>query len=165
LVLPFWYRLTGVVPDKGPLNVCVCVCVDAMQDVRRRSHTIYPASTTTAVCTATCTRRRSSRVPRRRSRARRRLRRGASSRPTCPADRRRLITQPCSRLASTTPSSPTSTTSPPRPPATVCPAHTLYIHRRITAVIQLGVVRGSILCDPTQPNPWVNPTHGQLWYS
>ena len=26
LVLPFWYRLTWVVPDKGPLNVCVCVC-------------------------------------------------------------------------------------------------------------------------------------------
>ena len=27
LILPFWYRLTRVVPDKGPLNVCVCVCV------------------------------------------------------------------------------------------------------------------------------------------
>ena len=27
LVLHFWYRLTWVVPDKGPLNVCVCVCV------------------------------------------------------------------------------------------------------------------------------------------
>jgi len=26
-VLPFWYRLTWVVPDKGPLNVCACVCV------------------------------------------------------------------------------------------------------------------------------------------
>jgi len=25
LVLPFWYRLTQVVPDKGPLNRCVCV--------------------------------------------------------------------------------------------------------------------------------------------
>ena len=25
LVLPFWYRLTRVVPDKGTLNVCVCV--------------------------------------------------------------------------------------------------------------------------------------------
>jgi len=24
LVLPFWYRLTRVVPDKGPLNRCVC---------------------------------------------------------------------------------------------------------------------------------------------
>jgi len=23
--LPFWYRLTRVVLDKGPLNVCVCV--------------------------------------------------------------------------------------------------------------------------------------------
>ena len=26
LVLPFWYRLTLVVLDKGPLNVCVCGC-------------------------------------------------------------------------------------------------------------------------------------------
>ena len=26
LVLPFWYRLTQVVSDKGPLNGCVCVC-------------------------------------------------------------------------------------------------------------------------------------------
>jgi len=25
--LPFWYRLTWVVPEKGPLNGCVCVCV------------------------------------------------------------------------------------------------------------------------------------------
>ena len=25
LVLPFWYRLTQVVLDKGPLNACVCV--------------------------------------------------------------------------------------------------------------------------------------------
>jgi len=27
LVLPFWYRLIRVVPDRGPLNGCVCVCV------------------------------------------------------------------------------------------------------------------------------------------
>jgi len=25
--LPFWYRVTWVVPEKGPLNGCVCVCV------------------------------------------------------------------------------------------------------------------------------------------
>jgi len=25
LVFPFWYRMTRVVPDKGPLNGCVCV--------------------------------------------------------------------------------------------------------------------------------------------
>jgi len=25
--LPFWYWLTRVVPENGPLNVCVCVCV------------------------------------------------------------------------------------------------------------------------------------------
>jgi len=24
-VLPFWYRLTRVLPEKGPLNVCMCV--------------------------------------------------------------------------------------------------------------------------------------------
>ena len=29
LGLPFWYRLTRVVPEKGPLNGCVCVCVYA----------------------------------------------------------------------------------------------------------------------------------------
>ena len=27
LVLPFWYQLTLVVPEKGPLNGCVCACV------------------------------------------------------------------------------------------------------------------------------------------
>ena len=27
LFLPFWYRLTRIVLDKGPLNGCVCVCV------------------------------------------------------------------------------------------------------------------------------------------
>ena len=29
LFSPFWYQLTWVVPEKGPLNVCVCesVCV------------------------------------------------------------------------------------------------------------------------------------------
>ena len=32
--LPFWYRLTRVVPDKGPLNVCVCVCVCVRVRVR-----------------------------------------------------------------------------------------------------------------------------------
>jgi len=26
-VLPLWYRLTWVVPEKGPFNGCVCVCV------------------------------------------------------------------------------------------------------------------------------------------
>jgi len=26
-VLPFWYRLTRVVPNRGALNWCVCVCV------------------------------------------------------------------------------------------------------------------------------------------
>jgi len=34
LVLPFWYRLTRVVPDKGPLNGSVCVCVLSIFTVR-----------------------------------------------------------------------------------------------------------------------------------
>ena len=37
LVLPFWYRLTRVVPDGGPLNGCVCVCVCSWSSVRWRS--------------------------------------------------------------------------------------------------------------------------------
>ena len=31
LVWPFWYWLTRVVPDKGPLNGCECVCVFIQQ--------------------------------------------------------------------------------------------------------------------------------------
>jgi len=30
LVLPFWYRLTWVFPEKGPLNGCVCVCAQSV---------------------------------------------------------------------------------------------------------------------------------------
>jgi len=30
LVSPFWYRLIRVVPDRGLLNGCVCVCVYAV---------------------------------------------------------------------------------------------------------------------------------------
>ena len=33
LVLPFWYRLTWVVPEKGPLNVCVCVLSNYCRDM------------------------------------------------------------------------------------------------------------------------------------
>jgi len=29
LTVSFWYQLTWVVPEKGPLNGCVCVCVRA----------------------------------------------------------------------------------------------------------------------------------------
>ena len=29
LVLPSWHQFTRVVPEKGPLNVCVCVCTRA----------------------------------------------------------------------------------------------------------------------------------------
>jgi len=30
--LPFWYWLTQVVPEKGPLNVCVCNCLVCVVD-------------------------------------------------------------------------------------------------------------------------------------
>ena len=33
LVLPFWYRLTRVVPEKGPLNRCVCTPIMWLQTV------------------------------------------------------------------------------------------------------------------------------------
>ena len=39
LVLPFWYRLTPVVPVKGPLNMCVCVCLSVL-----KCHWILPVS-------------------------------------------------------------------------------------------------------------------------
>jgi len=35
LVLPFWYRLTQVVLDKGPLNGCVYILTSAMHVCRR----------------------------------------------------------------------------------------------------------------------------------
>ena len=39
-LVPFWYRLTWVVPDKGPLNVCVCVCpfVDEVSQCKSSGH-------------------------------------------------------------------------------------------------------------------------------
>ena len=46
LVLPFWYRLTLVVPEKGPLNGCVCVIPaqsekiqDILQDIWEKYRT------------------------------------------------------------------------------------------------------------------------------
>ena len=36
--LPFWYRLTRVVPEKRPLNGCVCVCVCLRARVRACVH-------------------------------------------------------------------------------------------------------------------------------
>ena len=44
LVLPFWYRLTRAVPDKGPLNGCVCVCVS-------RPRNLYDNNSSTLVQT------------------------------------------------------------------------------------------------------------------
>ena len=39
LILPFWCRLTWVVPDKGPLNGCVCVCLCSAIYVHRKHGT------------------------------------------------------------------------------------------------------------------------------
>jgi len=36
LVLPFSYWLTRVVPEKVPLNGCVCVCVSLLLDARQK---------------------------------------------------------------------------------------------------------------------------------
>jgi len=33
LILPFRYRLTWVVPEKGPLNGCVCLCIISLPGV------------------------------------------------------------------------------------------------------------------------------------
>jgi len=38
LVLPFWYRLTRVVLDKGPLNECVSVLVS--EETRKRTNEV-----------------------------------------------------------------------------------------------------------------------------
>jgi len=40
LVLLFWYRLTQVVPEKGPLNGCVCVCYEVGVRLRSLCRTI-----------------------------------------------------------------------------------------------------------------------------
>ena len=42
LVLPFWYQLTQVVPEKGPLNGCVCVNNEAIVDVRLSPSLVLP---------------------------------------------------------------------------------------------------------------------------
>ena len=44
LILPFRYRPTQVVPEKGPLNVCVCVCVWHEQYEYRSIFSTYIAS-------------------------------------------------------------------------------------------------------------------------
>ena len=48
LVLPFWYRLTRVVPDKGPLNRCVCVC--------RSAQPMAAGVTLSVLCVSVCLR-------------------------------------------------------------------------------------------------------------
>jgi len=43
LVLPFWYRLTRIVPEKGPLNACVCIIMftDSSYCLWKFSHNNY----------------------------------------------------------------------------------------------------------------------------
>jgi len=50
LVLPFWYRLTRVVPEKGPLNVCVCVCECVCVSV----HLMFPTCPSVCVYVRAC---------------------------------------------------------------------------------------------------------------
>ena len=45
LVLPFCYRLTWVVPEKGPLNGCVCVCVCVSLFIRTFQDQVYSTLT------------------------------------------------------------------------------------------------------------------------
>ena len=47
LVLLLWYRLTRVVPDKGPLNVFVCVCYPA-------ENVVLPTFAAAAPCWCSC---------------------------------------------------------------------------------------------------------------
>ena len=56
LVLPFWYRPTRVVPDKGPLNGCVCVCVNRRLQAKRPKYwKFYIIETTASILTKFCT--------------------------------------------------------------------------------------------------------------
>ena len=50
--LPFWYRLTWAVPDKGPLNGCVCVCYRLI--LERVKLLTWTATSTTQVGTVSC---------------------------------------------------------------------------------------------------------------
>jgi len=60
LVLPFWYRLTWVVPEKGPLNgcvcvracVCVCVCLSLCVYTNRSWQSMYERHSTTHTITS-----------------------------------------------------------------------------------------------------------------
>ena len=49
LVLPFWYRLTWVVPEKGPLNGCVCVWSDQWSYISGNSEVVQTVHTTCVV--------------------------------------------------------------------------------------------------------------------
>ena len=54
LVLPFWYRLTRVVPEKGPLNGCVCVCVCHSMYVLCTAEALF--ATSPYICVRACVR-------------------------------------------------------------------------------------------------------------
>jgi len=60
LVLPFWYRLTQVVRDKGPLNGCVCVYIHTYAECLIKPYyliffVIYISIfSILSVCTCTC---------------------------------------------------------------------------------------------------------------
>ena len=54
LVLPFWYWLTRVVPEKGPLNGCVCVCMVFGVGQLNCASQIWLRQTPVAVVTKIC---------------------------------------------------------------------------------------------------------------
>jgi len=41
--LPFWYRLTRVVPEKGPLNECVCSNMEIITYCRKQFNFELPS--------------------------------------------------------------------------------------------------------------------------
>ena len=44
----FWYQLTWVVPDKGPLNGCVCGCGGAISQVKSSNSNLFATGATIA---------------------------------------------------------------------------------------------------------------------
>ena len=55
LVLPFWYRLTPVIPDKGPLNRCVCLYICFSSAVHESSYIAVKCSKLLLLVVRVCT--------------------------------------------------------------------------------------------------------------
>jgi len=103
LVLPYWYRLTRIVPDNEPLNKCVCVCLSFSMRRRQIRRCVNAATDPRA-------------VP-----GWRRLQcwRGSPSPQSCTWH----STSPCHRHLANT-----ATTLPPPPPPTALSTLPLHLH-------------------------------------